>query len=106
MKANSIEWQKMCDRLLYGVALDEAQWSRATAELFAYLKKCNLQPLWDYLELKLVEVFRGGKLLSRRICFRESGAPLTVHEIESIGCFMPGAPWYKPEYDSLFAEGD
>lgn len=106
MKANSIEWRKMCDRLFYGVALDEAQWSRATAELCAYLRNCNLHPLWDFLELKVVEHLRGGKVISRRICFRDSGAPLTVREIENIGCFMPGQPWYKPEYDSLFAEGN
>ena len=106
MKANSIEWRKMCDRLFYGVALDEAQWSRATAELCAYLRNCNLRPLWEFLELKVVEHFRGEKVISRRICFRDSGAPLTVREIESIGCFMPGNPWYRPEYEILFVEGN
>lgn len=104
MKANSIEWRKMCDRLFYGVALTDEHMNTAHKELFDYLKNCNLAPLWDFLGLSLVESFtkENGRIISRRICFRDSGVSLTVRELENIGCFLPGNPWYKPEYDNLF----
>ena len=113
MECNYSEYQKLVHRLFYGVALTDNHMNQAIEQVRMYLVNGGGAEVMNSLGigLKVVtqqfEAFPGlDKEIKRCFVFlsgENKGRELTVREIETMGMFLKGGPFYgcmlvKPFY--------
>lgn len=98
MKCNAFEYEKMCNRLFYGVALTDEHLTEAAKEIRDYILDGDALPIMNALEigLRIKENPPGiiAGMWFQYIGGANAGRLLTVDEVKNIGLFFRGGAYY------------
>jgi len=97
VKGNYIEYQKLTDKLFYGVALTDKHLNDAAEHIRRYLLNAGESALCDALGIGIMTHEINGKLTRERLVFlhgENEGRELTIREIENIGLFLRGGAYF------------
>ncbi len=96
MTANYVDYQKMMNKLFFGVALTEKHMNKATETIRKYLCDTGAADTVKRLGVGIELIERDGKLIKERFVYvsREAeGRELSVSEIINIGLFLRGGAY-------------
>lgn len=105
MRANYVEYEKLMDRLYYGVALTDNQLNYAAEEIRQYIVNNGaadvLEKLGIGIQIKTKSaVLLPEEMVSERLIWisgERTGKLLELNEIRNIGMFLRGGAFYKSE---------
>ena len=98
MTCNYIEYQKLMDKLFYGVLLTDEHLNNAAEQIRRYILEGGAAELMAELQIGLRLHIENDKIIRRRICFiggENEGRELTIEEIRNLGFLFKGSRFYE-----------
>ena len=94
MVANYYDYQKLCDKLYYGVLLTDEHLNAAAEQIRRYIVDGGATDIVSALGIGLrLHIDANGEIIRRRIYYtggENKGRELTISEIMNIGFFLRG----------------
>ena len=93
MTCNAYEYNKLVNKLYYGVALTDSHLNNAAEQLRNYIIEGGAKQIVDNLGIGIGTHEQNGKIKRKRLIYIDGankGKELTINEIINIGLFLKG----------------